>query len=270
MTSAVTARMSATRRSLVRIERRLASVGCAVKTGRTASPSIALVSPSGPASAALRRRTGIAILRWPGGRACCAHGGPARPRWPAGNRQENARTSEDAVSMGRVASRVRALSLAARLSPLLAASLLCLVRGRTRSTKSSRSWSCWRTSGSPQQSDDAPHICPQHGVSAIGVSLPRAGTAEIGDAPAGPAACGVLVTGGIVPQSSQSAVAGRSRAIDSTDHVMPARSSTLRTHRSHCPTASSKLGNFGPGSCELLANGEVMHVHTFQMLVGSI
>ena len=55
---------------------------------------------------------------------------------------ENARTSEDAVSMGRVASRVRALSLAARLSPSLAASLLCLVSVRTRSARSSSAWSC--------------------------------------------------------------------------------------------------------------------------------
>ena len=99
------------------------------------------------------------------------------------------------MSIGRVASRVRASSLAARLSSSLAASLLCLVSVRTRSTKSSSCLVLLADQRLAEQSDDAPHIGPQRGVIGRRRVAAGAGTAVIGDAPAGAAACGVLVTG---------------------------------------------------------------------------
>ncbi len=133
-------RSSATLRSLVRTERRAASVGWAVKTGRTprlravwarcsgsASLSMSAVRARMPPSAARRARS-------------------SRPRWTCSvtlarwKYVEKARTSLVAVARS-VSPRSRA-----------AASPSDRVRARTRSTRSSSSSPSWRTRVSPRRS----------------------------------------------------------------------------------------------------------------------
>lgn len=133
-------RSAAMRRSLLSTERRAASVGCAVKTGRTlrfltvsrrcsgsASLSRSAVRARSPPSAA--RRSRISWARW----TCSV----TLARWKY---VEKARTSCAAVSRS--------------VSPRswAAASPSVRVRARTRSTRSRRSWPSWRTRVSPSRS----------------------------------------------------------------------------------------------------------------------
>lgn len=131
---------SATLRSLVRTERRAASVGCAVKTGRT--PRLPAVS---------RRCSGSASLSMSAVRArmlpSAARRAPSsRPRWTCSvtfarwKYVEKARTSLAAVARS-VSPRSRA-----------AASPSERVRARTRSTRSSSSCPSCRTRVSPRRS----------------------------------------------------------------------------------------------------------------------
>jgi len=135
---------SPTARSLSRIERRLASVGCAVKTGRTARARRASVRRSAPT---LVLTSATASASQP-----CSGGRPASPRtrctcsarFARWKYAEKARTSEIAVGSGASPSSRRS-SVSAPGSSAFDA----LVSPRTRSTSSSSCSPSCRTSDSP-------------------------------------------------------------------------------------------------------------------------